>query len=275
MALLGPRSGELIGKDLGVAVLAGDLVEVEVVQEGDVPTVVEMRIVPTEWEGEPAHLAFLRDVTDARSSEGARTQYRVAVALARAGAELNESLDATTILSRLCRLAVELLGGGTAMVYLWSPARHRFVRAALHGAEGREPADALGPGGGVAEVRGCLQGAELVWIEPGGPAPALLRDLALLTGFGRMVAVPLRCEAGAVEGFLAVGDCSASDKAVLPERLHGTASPQERITRGLAQMASVALENAHALEDMGRQSEARAAPSCCRSCRTSCARPCT
>jgi diguanylate cyclase (GGDEF)-like protein len=59
----------LIGEPLGLPVTAGDVTEVELLIQGAGERVAEMRLVDTEWNGRPATLALLRDVTEQRRSQ--------------------------------------------------------------------------------------------------------------------------------------------------------------------------------------------------------------
>ncbi|MEE9400489.1 MAG: PAS domain S-box protein, partial [Dehalococcoidia bacterium] len=68
-ALLGRRAEELIGKPFGSPTVAGETTEVDIVH-GDGETVTaEMRVAETEWEGESAYLASLRDITERERME--------------------------------------------------------------------------------------------------------------------------------------------------------------------------------------------------------------
>jgi signal transduction histidine kinase len=59
--LLGSTADELIGRDFGFPVVVDEATEIELL--GREPIVVEMRTVEIDWEGEPAALASLRDIT--------------------------------------------------------------------------------------------------------------------------------------------------------------------------------------------------------------------
>ncbi len=54
---------ELIGREVGFAVVAGEVTEIEVVRPGPEIVYCEMRVVDIEWEGESCRLALLRDMT--------------------------------------------------------------------------------------------------------------------------------------------------------------------------------------------------------------------
>ena len=60
---------ELIGRPFGIPIIPGETTEVDLpLAEGEV-RVAEMRVDETEWEGEPALLASLRDISDRKRLE--------------------------------------------------------------------------------------------------------------------------------------------------------------------------------------------------------------
>ena len=67
--LFGRDSGELVGEDFGHALAPGDHAEIEVVRRDGKAVVAELRLVRIDWEGDPASLVSLRDVTDRREAE--------------------------------------------------------------------------------------------------------------------------------------------------------------------------------------------------------------
>src|SRR5688572_18953034 len=74
-ALFRRPAGELVGGLFGFPLAAGETTEIDVVGPGsNEATVAEMRVVETEWEGERAHLAVLRDITDRKRAEAERAQ---------------------------------------------------------------------------------------------------------------------------------------------------------------------------------------------------------
>jgi K+-sensing histidine kinase KdpD len=84
--LFGRPAGELVRGIFGFPLVAGTTTEVDVVGSQGGPTVVEMRTAEMEWQGEPAYLASLRDITDRRRAEEERAQ-RVQAEAERAQAE--------------------------------------------------------------------------------------------------------------------------------------------------------------------------------------------
>jgi two-component system, cell cycle sensor histidine kinase and response regulator CckA len=67
--LFGVARGELEGRDFGHEISAGERREIPVRPDQDKSHIAEMRVVRTAWEGEPALLASLRDVSEQRRLE--------------------------------------------------------------------------------------------------------------------------------------------------------------------------------------------------------------
>ena len=76
--LFGPA---IVGTVFGYALDDGSVTEVDVVSDDKVASV-EMRVAPIEWDGEPAHLASIRDVTERKRLE---TQLKVSDRMATVG----------------------------------------------------------------------------------------------------------------------------------------------------------------------------------------------
>ena len=66
--LFGRPGVELVGTAIGFPIVAGETTELDVVSQG-APRVVEMRVVPSRWGGEPAFIASLRDITERKQAE--------------------------------------------------------------------------------------------------------------------------------------------------------------------------------------------------------------
>ncbi len=62
--LLGRRAHQLVGSAFDFAISAGELPELHLTRPPDEKVVVQMRVVPTKWQGQPALLASLRDITE-------------------------------------------------------------------------------------------------------------------------------------------------------------------------------------------------------------------
>ncbi len=67
--LFGRSADDLYGRELGFPVVAGASAEVDVVRQRGQPVTTELRVVNTEWEGGPALLVSLRDVSDRKRAE--------------------------------------------------------------------------------------------------------------------------------------------------------------------------------------------------------------
>jgi signal transduction histidine kinase len=68
--LLGRRADRLLGQAFGIPVVPGKATEVDIVPlPGGEPRTAELRVVEIDWEGEPAYLASLRDITERKQME--------------------------------------------------------------------------------------------------------------------------------------------------------------------------------------------------------------
>ena len=63
-ALFNRKAGKSIGENFGFPVLSGQSTELDIISGAGDPIAVEMRAATTEWDGEPAFLASLRDITE-------------------------------------------------------------------------------------------------------------------------------------------------------------------------------------------------------------------
>ncbi len=67
--LLGRSRCDLVGAEVGFPILAGDVTEVELVRPGHQVIYAEMRVVESQWEGQPCLVALLRDMTERHHAE--------------------------------------------------------------------------------------------------------------------------------------------------------------------------------------------------------------
>jgi signal transduction histidine kinase len=247
--LLGCDGATLLGKRFAMPAVNADVLEVEISRGEGRPALVEMRIIPTEWDGQPANLALLHDVTASRSAREARVDSIVASTLARAGAELNSTLDADTILARLCRLATEILGCVSSGVYLHDHGTGDFRLAASAGHAPDLVERIAPPDGGAGAVRDLLRrlASEEVLSIPSNRSLPLVTNLARRLGVTHLDVIAVR-SSDAVIGFQLV--CHREPGL----RGHVT---RRRILAGIARIASAALDNARRVEELGKLGEAR------------------
>jgi signal transduction histidine kinase len=118
-ALFAGRHADLVGTPFGFPLLAGETTELDMLTTRGV-RVAEMRVVETEWDGGPASIASLRDITERKlAEEHARRLIRERAArtaaedsahtlrfLVDATTLLSSSLDYATTLAALARLCV-------------------------------------------------------------------------------------------------------------------------------------------------------------------------
>ncbi|WNM63744.1 ATP-binding response regulator [Candidatus Nitrospira neomarina] len=70
-------SEQLTRSPFGFPISANQTTEIGIMGESGQPTPVEMRVVPIEWDEEPAYLASLRDVTEQRRAEDERRRHEI------------------------------------------------------------------------------------------------------------------------------------------------------------------------------------------------------
>src|SRR3954471_22510516 len=67
--LFGRRVRELCGTALGFPAVVGESAEIQILRPGGSTVAAELRVVETDWGGEPARLVTLRDITDRKRAE--------------------------------------------------------------------------------------------------------------------------------------------------------------------------------------------------------------
>lgn len=127
----GSTAEQLVGSPFGFPVVAGETTELDLVTNGN-EHAVEMRVVESAWEGQPAFIASLRDITDRKRAEE-NTRRLIREQSARAAAEraarrfrflaecstvLSTSLDYSVTLSDLAKLCVGELADWTVIYVL-------------------------------------------------------------------------------------------------------------------------------------------------------------
>jgi len=71
-ALFGRKADKLLGEMFGLPVVVGDVSEIDTIHASGKLGVAEMRVIETEWEGESAYLASVRDITERKQAQQAQ-----------------------------------------------------------------------------------------------------------------------------------------------------------------------------------------------------------
>ena len=85
-AVFGREAEALIDRDFGFPLVTEGKAEIDLIQGPGETRTAEMRVTPTQWEGEPCRLISLRDITERKQAQQAMEAY--AADLARSNAEL-------------------------------------------------------------------------------------------------------------------------------------------------------------------------------------------
>jgi len=175
------------------------------------------------------------------SAEHLRREVEVDEALARVGQELIALPDTRRILEALCRLTTEVLACDASHTYLWDAERQEYAAAAGYGDTPeqwealrlvRYPLALLG---GFQEHIDAVN-VEQFFLEGGNPAAALLRQFHTEV----LLCVALR------RGDKLIGVQNAEYRG----RRQSFSPQQVRIARGIAHLASLALETARLVEEL-------------------------
>lgn len=144
--LFGRDVEELVGRSFGYPLVTQDSAEIDVVR-GDGVRIAELRVVDTDWDGGPARVVSLRDVTGRKNAEEqARELIREQVAraeaeqaarraefLSEAGRRLSASLDLDTTLQTVTSLVVEEIADYCVVDLVEESGSRRFTSARVGG----------------------------------------------------------------------------------------------------------------------------------------------
>jgi signal transduction histidine kinase len=192
-------------------------------------------------EGQLRGVIVSRDITERKRTEQAlQEEAQVAAALARVGQELIASLNTPTILDRLCQLTTEVLECDHSATVFWRPGEQGFIIAASYGldAERLEILQTLKtPQSVIEELKTRLEEERIAEIKTGSSPHPLVDAMFRQIEVTAMLFLALR------RGKDLIGFQTASYRNRM-----GFGSAQKRIARGIAQLASFALQNARLLE---------------------------
>jgi len=204
--------------------------------------------------GLAAHLAGIAiersraEETLAASRRKIEEESHVSSALVRAGAEMMTTLNTPLILERLCQLMTELLGCDVSDTMLRDPDEDVYVPRSGHGYsfEEWESFRLLRiPGRAFAGLLANLRGDAPVQFKATRVRTPLSARLLAEYGITVSMYVPLR-RGGNLVGFLS---------AAYRGRTERFSAVQERIARGVGQLAAMALENARLVEELKSASQ--------------------
>lgn len=187
---------------------------------------------------------LLHDISDRKMEETRKLQEaRETAALARAGRELIGSHDVQTLLQRLCRLTTEVFACDVSHTVMIE--NEEAVVAAGYGetAEERESLRALRvPCAMLRDFLARLDREGVVQFVTSQTDERALASVALQYGLSLVLYFPLR-RGAEIAGFQSVG-CRGREEPFAAE--------EEHIARGIAHLASLAIENARLFEELQR-----------------------
>jgi len=169
----------------------------------------------------------------------------VSAALAYVAQELIAAVDRPALLERVCRLTTEALKCDASHVLLWEPAERTYAVVAGYG-DAPEQWESMR----VLKIPQAVAATLIARLERDEVAPAVAADtqdllpqgLLLPYGFGAAAYVALR-RAGELIG-IHTADFRCAELPLTPQ--------DERVLRGIAQLASLALEHTRVVEELER-----------------------
>lgn len=195
---------------------------------------VDLAITRLERGGVPLFVGYLRDLTERRLAEQARTS----ATLVRAGREMMSLLDKSLIVERLCQLSTELFESDCSHTLLRDDGEGRYVPAAIPAAHAcAHVVETVGPAD-LADLAASFQRDELVQVV--GESPLLtLAPSASAADLRRVLYVAL----GRGEDYVGIHTVSRAGREPF-------SAEEESLMRGLAHIATMALTNARLVEKL-------------------------
>jgi len=195
-------------------------------------------------DGTPIIDGLLEDITERKRAEEVRRQEaEVVEALSRVGKELIALLDAPTILSRLCQLITEVLTCDSSHAFLWQPKEEVFLPISQAGDSPEQWETLRGakfPRSQVTNILARLERDGVTQENSAAPQDAVVVSLQKQLDVSVGLYVVLR------RGNESIGVLSAGYR----NRDEPFSPHQERIARGIAQLASLALHNARLVNEL-------------------------
>ncbi len=206
---------------------------------------VEARSARVEWDGRPAVLASVVDISELRwADETLQERNQVLALLSEIGQQLNSTLDLKQIAEQLRQIAKEMIGAEAASVWLWEEDREWLVCCTRFDEIGADaPVSVrLRPGQGIAGWV-ALTGESVV-APYTREDPRFFRGIDDQTSFTThsLIAVPLRVR-GEVIGVMEVVN-----------KLDGRFDESDLVlSETLASTAAIAINNAQLIDDLHRR----------------------
>ncbi|MGE0826630.1 MAG: ATP-binding protein [Candidatus Binatia bacterium] len=201
----------------------------------------ELQATQITYQGEPAILVILTDVTESRhAEETVKQEAEIAAALARVSQEINLSLDTPVVLERLCRLTTEILDCDCSYALLRDPQKDVYVTVAGYGDLPEQEAAMRALSLPEYVVNGVIgQQNEDIAESVVDREDAALHPLLQHVGIETAVFLVLLRDSQPV-GILCVAFRTA----------RGFTARQRRLARGIAHLATFALANARLVEEL-------------------------
>lgn len=266
--LFDTTAAQLTATPFGFPLVAGNTTELDLVR-GTEPIIVEMRVVESHWEGAPAFIATLRNIT-ARKIEEQHARELVREQAARQSAEaaagkfrflaestvlLSSSLDNSRIFSDLGRLCVDEIADW-AVIFTHEDGQFRRVHVAhcddakaelARKLTGTSVASDVAPIAELLRSRApqLIRNVDDVKLKAFIPDPAT-RDLICSLGIGSFLLVPMIAR-GRVLGAISL-------VSVSPD---GFGRGDVELVKDLASRAALAIDNARLYEDARRANQSK------------------